>query len=75
MALQLDEVLGEVGRESEAAIRDVPEFDGAILGGAGDDVVVKRVPSHVGYRSAMSRYLLKETCLLLIVYLKTSPPY
>ncbi len=55
MALQLDQEVGEVGgREPQTAIGNVPQLYGAVLGGAGDDVVVERVPFDVQHGSTVT---------------------
>ena len=55
MSIEFDEVFVEIVGQS--AVRDVPELDGAVLGAAGYDVVVERVPFDVGDGSTVSVYL------------------
>jgi hypothetical protein len=52
VSLQFHEVFREV--ILEAGIRDVPQLDGAVLGGGGDDVVVERVPFYVVHLAAVA---------------------
>jgi hypothetical protein len=44
----------------QSSIWNVPQFDCAILGATGNDVVVKRVPFDVRHRAAVTIYLKKE---------------
>lgn len=55
MSIEFNEVFVEIVGQS--TVRDVPELDGAVLGAAGDDVVVERVPFDVGYGSTVPIYL------------------
>jgi hypothetical protein len=51
VSIEFNEVFIEV--VGQAAVRDVPELDGAVFGAAGDDVVVERVPFDVGNGSTV----------------------
>lgn len=55
MSIEFNEVFVEIVGQS--TVRDVPELDGAVLGAAGDDVVVERVPFDVGYGSTVPIHL------------------
>ena len=50
--LEIDQVFIEI--VDDATVRDVPELDGAIFAGAGDNVVVERVPFYVQHRPAVA---------------------
>ena len=52
VSLQLDEKVIEVA--GEPSVRDVPQLDGAVLRGRGDDVVVERVPLDVQHGAAVA---------------------
>ena len=52
MALEINEMFVEIICES--AVGDVPHLDGAVLGRAGDNVVVERVPFDVQHLSAVT---------------------
>jgi len=55
VSIEFNEVFVEIVGQS--TVRDVPELDGAVLGAAGDDVVVERVPFDVGYGSTVPIHL------------------
>ena len=52
MSLQLNEVLCEVA--GQAAVRNVPQLDRAVLGRRRNDVVVERVPFDVQNGTAVT---------------------
>ena len=64
MALQLDNVLREIA--GQPPVRDVPQLDGAVLGRAGDDVVVERVPFDVKDLTAVTRDLEINVCAAIV---------